>query len=70
MNVLIVGGPAPEAEADALDRLARWNGNLVTSRDPERLKRADLVLVLPGGNGEAQAQRAREAGVRVAEVVG
>lgn len=60
--VVGIGDPGPY-----LALLERWNGplELVPGRE---LRGVDLVLALPGGNGEAEAKRARQAGVRVAEV--
>ena len=65
IRVLVVGEGDPEPH---LHRLALWNGGV--ERMPGRdLKGIDLVLALPGGNGETEAERARRSGVRVAEVV-
>lgn len=63
--VLVVG----EGDAEPhLARLERWNGRIELAVGRE-LRGVDLVLALPGGNGEAEAERARRSGVRVAEAI-
>lgn len=65
IRVLVVGDGDPEHH---LRRLAMWNGGVEVVPGRE-LRGIDLVLVLPGGKGDLEAERARRSGVRVAEVV-
>lgn len=64
LRVLIIG---PGDPAGHLARLARWNSDITVVPGRE-LKGVDLVLVMGGGNSDAEVRRARLAGVRVAEV--
>jgi hypothetical protein len=63
LRVLIIGPGDPSGH---LARLSRWNSEIDVVPGRE-MKGVDLVLLMGGGNG-AEAERARSAGVRVAEV--
>lgn len=65
IRVLITGDADPEPH---LARLGRWQSIEVV--DTTDLSQVDLVLALPGDKNAATLDRARRAGVRIAEVVG
>jgi len=64
---LLPTGPMTPAAEDALAALRRWHGEIEVVEGTS-LTGVDFVLVVPGGNSDLE-ERARRAGVRIAEVV-
>jgi hypothetical protein len=63
---LLPTGPLTPAAESALDALRRWHGDIEIVEGTS-LAGVDFVLVVPGGNADLE-ERARRAGVRIAEV--
>lgn len=65
--MILPTGPMTATAEDALAALRRWHGE-VDIIEGTSLIGVDFVLVVPGGNSDLE-ERARRAGVRIAEVV-
>lgn len=68
VRVIVCGPDDLLARMTALTMIRTWHGEPEVVPGPE-LKGVDFVVALPGGMGERIVERARQAGVRIIEVV-